>query len=76
MAVTEHHPRPIGGAIDRLAGFLYGLSPALAPALVLKRLGIATPRRRVEFYTLDRIVRNMPDVQGSVLECGTYRGAR
>ncbi len=75
MADTAHQPSPIGGAIDRLAGAIYGLSPGLAPALILKRLGIATPRRRIEFYTLDRIVRRMPEVTGSVLECGTYRGA-
>lgn len=65
----------LDSVVDRLAAWIYGASPALAPDLVLKRLGIATPSRRVEFYTLARIVQSLPRVDGAVLECGTYRGA-
>jgi O-methyltransferase len=60
--------------IDELAAYLYRVSPAV-PDLVLKRLGIATPRRRPEFYTLETLIGSMPEVPGSILECGTYRGA-
>ena len=51
--------------IDELAAYLYRVSPAV-PDLVLKRLGIATPRRRPEFSharDLDR-----PDARGSGLD--------
>jgi hypothetical protein len=61
--------------IDRLAAAIYHASPSLTPDIVLKRLGIATSRRRVEFYTLERVLSEMPAVRGSVLECGVYRGA-
>ena len=67
--------RPRASVVDRLAVALYRAAPTVAPDLVLKRLGIATPRRREEFYTLDRILRTMPRVDGAILECGTYRGA-
>lgn len=60
--------------IDRAAAAVYQISPAHAPALALKRLGIATTRRREEFYTLDRVLREMPEIRGSVIECGVYRG--
>ena len=61
--------------IDQLAATIYRASPATAPDLVLKRLGIASSGRRVEFYTLERLTREMGEPQGSVLECGVYRGA-
>lgn len=38
-------------------------------------MGIATPRRREEFYTLDRVLRELPEIRGSIIECGVYRGA-
>jgi hypothetical protein len=60
--------------IDSVAGMLYHLLRGNTPDLVLKRLGIATPRRRIEFYTLDRLLRSMPEIPGSIVECGTYRG--
>ena len=50
------------------------MNPRLAPDLVLKRLGIATSRRRVEFYTLETLLRQIPRIDGSIIECGTYRG--
>lgn len=49
------------------------MNPAGAPYLALKRTGIATSRRRVEFYTLETLLADLP-VHGSILECGTYRG--
>lgn len=62
--------------IDRTAiGIYRALPPRRAPRLVLKRIGIATPHRREEFYTLDRLLREMPEVRGSIIECGVYRGA-
>jgi hypothetical protein len=61
--------------VDRLAAEIYKLSPSSAPDLVLKRLGIATSARRIEFYTLERLLTEMPAVRGSILECGVYRGA-
>ena len=62
-------------ALDRLAAVLYRTFGGRVPYLVLKRLGIATPRRRVEFYTLATLVGRVPASAGVVLECGTYRGA-
>ena len=67
--------RPVKTLIDRIAAAIYRTSPKYAPDLALKRLGIATPRRRIEFYTLDRVLRELPEVRGSVIECGVYRGA-
>jgi len=61
--------------IDRVAAAIYHASPRLAPDLVLKRLGIASSKRRHEFYTLERVLTEMPTVRGSILECGVYRGA-
>jgi hypothetical protein len=61
--------------IDETAALIYRMSPRSAPDLVLKRLGIATPRRRVEFHTLDTLLRELPSVEGAIIECGTYRGA-
>lgn len=61
--------------IDALAASLYRAAGERGPYLILKRLGIATPARREEFYTLDRIIREMPNFPGALLECGTYRGA-
>ncbi|HTO91720.1 MAG TPA: TylF/MycF/NovP-related O-methyltransferase [Candidatus Sulfotelmatobacter sp.] len=61
--------------IDQLAAAIYRASPGTAPGLVLKRLGIATSRRREEFYTLERLTRELRAPRGAVLECGVYRGA-
>jgi hypothetical protein len=61
--------------IDQLAAAIYRASPATAPDLVLKRLGIATSRRREEFYTLERLANEMGEPRGALLECGVYRGA-
>jgi len=61
--------------IDQLAAKIYHATHGAAPDLILKRLGIATSKRRVEFYTLERLVNEMPEVRGAVLECGVYRGA-
>ncbi len=61
--------------IDSVAAAVYRASPARAPDIVLKRLGIATSRRRIEFYTLERILSELPEIRGSILECGVYRGA-
>src|SRR5258706_2323285 len=61
--------------IDAVASSLYTLSPRTTPRLVLKRLGIATPWRRPEFYTLDDLLRSLHPVTGAILECGVYRGA-
>src|SRR5436190_10925971 len=61
--------------IDETAALIYKLSPRTAPDLVLKRLGIATSRRRIEFYTLETLLRELPRVEGAIIECGTYRGA-
>jgi len=60
--------------VDTIAGAVYRLDPRHTPDLVLKRLGIATPRRRIEFYTLHRLLSSMETVPGAVMECGTYRG--
>jgi hypothetical protein len=69
--MTESHFAPT----DRLATWMYRASHGRVPYLVLKRLGIATPRRRGEFYTLDHLLRHIPEVRGSIIECGTYQGA-
>jgi O-methyltransferase len=61
--------------IDAIAAALYALNPRSAPDLVLKRLGIATSRRRLEFHTLETLLRELPRVEGVIVECGTYRGA-
>lgn len=61
--------------VDSVAAALYRAFPARAPDILLKRLGIATSRRRIDFYTLERILSGMPEIQGSILECGVYRGA-
>lgn len=61
--------------IDDVAASWYRMSGGAVPDLVLKRLGIATSRRRIEFYTLERLVREMPAFPGAILECGVYRGA-
>ena len=60
--------------LDRTAISIYRLLQGGAPYLVLKRIGIATTRRRVEFYTLERLLTTMPALPGSIIECGTYRG--
>lgn len=65
---------PVRTAIDECAGAAYRGLRGRAPDLLLKRLGVATPRRRTEFYTLERILRSMPEVPGAVLECGTHHG--
>jgi hypothetical protein len=61
--------------IDEIAARIYRLNPRAAPDLVLKRLGIATSRRRVEFYTLETLLREIERIDGAIIECGTYRGA-
>lgn len=61
--------------IDRTAIGIYRAMQASSPRLILKRVGIATTHRREEFYTLDRLLREMPEVRGSIVECGVYRGA-
>lgn len=61
-------------AIDSLAAAWYRRNPRVAPYLVLKRLGIATTRRRPEFYTLETLLGSMESLAGAILECGTYRG--
>jgi hypothetical protein len=61
--------------IDQTAALIYRMSPRAAPDLILKRLGIATSRRRIEFYTLETLLRDLPRVEGAIIECGTYRGA-
>lgn len=61
--------------IDSIAFTVYRAFSGAVPDLVLKRLGIATSKRRPEFYTLERILREMPALPGSILECGVYRGA-
>jgi len=66
--------RLLGAAIDAAACVAYRClrNP---PDLLLRRVGVATPRRRSDFYTLARIVRTMHAVPGAVLECGTHHGA-
>jgi len=61
--------------IDAMAAMLYRMRPRSAPDLVLKRLGIATSRRRVEFYTLETLLHQLARIEGAIVECGTYRGA-
>jgi hypothetical protein len=77
---THYHRGPGGILIDTLAAAAYrALSRSgrlhQTPYAVLKRLGVATPRRRAEFYTLDRLLRTMTIVPGAIAECGTHRGA-
>src|SRR6185369_1217128 len=67
--------RHIGSAVDAGAGAAYRALGPLAPDVLLRRLGVATPRRRSEFYSLSRILRSMPAVPGAILECGTHHGA-
>ena len=62
-------------AIDAAAALTYRCVAGGAPDLLLKRLGVATPRRRAEFATLERLLSTMPAFQGAVLECGTHHGA-
>jgi hypothetical protein len=62
-------------SIDRVAASLYKASGGHVPFPVLKRLGIATPRRRIEFQAIDHLLRTMAEVKGSVIECGAYQGA-
>ena len=66
--------RLVEAAIDAGAGVAYRLIRH-PPDLLLKRLGVATPRRRTDFDTLARIVRTMDAIPGAVLECGTHYGA-
>lgn len=66
---------PMGAAIDACASLAYRILNHHAPDLLLKRLGVATPRRRAEFYSLARLIETMPVVSGAVLECGTHHGA-
>jgi hypothetical protein len=42
---------------------------------MLTILGIANPKFRVEFYTLDRITRSIERFDGAVVECGVYKGS-
>jgi hypothetical protein len=70
----RRRPRFPDAVIDAGAGAAYRLLGRLAPDPLLRRLGIATPRRRSDFYTLERIVRTMPAFPGAILECGTHHG--
>jgi O-methyltransferase len=60
--------------VDALAAAVYRMGPGRSPDLVLKRLGIATSRRRLEFWTLETLLCEMPRLDGAIVECGTYRG--
>jgi predicted O-methyltransferase YrrM len=68
-------PRLLGNVIDECSGIAYRGLLGHAPDLLLKRLGAATPRRRLDFYTLARLVRTKDGFPGAILECGTHHGA-
>ena len=65
----------VGSGVDECAALVYRVLGRHAPDLLLKRLGVATPRRRTDFYTLTRIVDSIPSLPGTILECGTHHGA-
>lgn len=54
---------------------LYRRDPISAKRLMLFTLGIADTSYRRDFYTLARIVDQMPSFEGSIIECGVYRGS-
>jgi hypothetical protein len=45
------------------------------PAAALQFLGIADPSYRSDFYTLNRIIKQIAPNAGLIAECGVYRGA-
>ena len=53
---------------------LYRLNPHLCSGWMLRRIGISSAGNRRAFYTLDRIVRSMPKIEGSIAECGVFQG--
>lgn len=53
----------------------YRKNPAKASNATLAVLGIADSSFRSDFTTLSRIVDQIPEFQGSVIECGVYRGS-
>jgi predicted O-methyltransferase YrrM len=67
--------RLLDHVIDECSSVAYRTLIRHAPDLLLKRLGVATPGRRPDFYTLARIVRTMDEFSGAILECGTHHGA-
>jgi hypothetical protein len=54
--------------------WIYRLNPRLCNGWMLRRIGISSASNRRSFYTLDRIVRSMPKIEGSVAECGVFQG--
>jgi macrocin-O-methyltransferase TylF-like protien len=54
---------------------LYRSRPASAPSWLLRAMGIADAVNRSEFYTLGRIVDSIERFDGSIIECGVYRGS-
>lgn len=53
----------------------YRNNPTNASKLMLTVLGIADPSYRSDFSTLSRIVDGIPSFEGSIIECGVYRGS-
>ena len=68
-------PRLLGNVIDECSGIAYRGLLGHAPDLLLKRLGAATPRRRLDFYPGAPLVRTKDGFPGAILECGTHHGA-
>ena len=55
--------------------WIFRLNPHNCPEWIVSRIGIATAGSRRAFYTLDRIIRSMSNIEGSIAECGVYRGS-
>jgi O-methyltransferase len=55
--------------------WMFRMNPQNCPEWIVSRIGIATVNSRRAFYTLDRIIRSMPKIEGSIAECGVYRGS-
>jgi len=53
---------------------LYLLNPHLCTGWMLRRIGISSAGNRRSFYTLDRIIRSMPKIEGCIVECGVFQG--
>ena len=53
---------------------VYKLNPNNCPDFVLSGLEIANTKYRPSFYTLERIVNSIDNYNGSIVECGVYRG--
>src|SRR6266487_4360771 len=62
-------------AFPVLATYYRSRQEKRCPSQVLRFLGVADPSYRPDFFTLDRVVREMAPKGGVFAECGVYRGS-